>query len=430
MKMGLLITVGDEAATIAQAAVAAGLPDSRVVRTRDAAECAAALDHHLRQGDVVLVKASRPLRLEQTAEHLLESLSPTRLYVDLGVVAENVRRVRAWTGTGVGLFAVVKSFGYGADAVRVSEQLERLGVDYLAVAYPDEGALLRRRGIQAPILVFNVTLHEADKIVAHRLSAVVHSVDLIHRLQSLAARSSATIPVHLKVDTGMARFGVRADEVEEVAQLVADQPNLVLEGLMSHLAAADDPDQDEFTRRQITAFRSAVSCLGGLGLRPRFIHLANSAGILRFPEAHFNAVRLGLGLYASAMALHSRVVGIREIDAGDTVGYGRSYTASEPMRIGLVGLGYNDGLPWAVSNKGGLWIREKRAPIVGNVCMDVTMVDLSDIPDARVGDDVVVWGDGAKGFPTIEEVATLAGTIPYEILCRVSPRVQRIMQLA
>ena len=213
---------------------------------------------------------------------------------------------------------------------------------------------------------------------------------------------------------------------------------------MSHLASADDSEQDAFTAEQIRVFAETVDGLKRDGIEPRFVHLANSAGLWRFPEAHFNAVRLGLGLYgcldcestapdapqlAPAVSLHSRLIGVRDIQPGRTIGYGRNFKTDKPMRMGLVALGYNDGLPWRLSNTGYLFLRGKRAPIVGNVCMDVTMIDLTDIPAATVGDDVVVYGSGEFGEPTVPEVARWADTIPYEVLCRTSARVRRIVRL-
>lgn len=441
----LLVAVGERARPIATEALAAGIPAQAVLSAPDNSSCAELLDRHLKSGDVVLVKASRPLQLERTAHHLLESLSPTRLYIDLGVIAENVRRVRAWIGSDVALFAVVKSFGYGSDAIRVSELLEQQKVAYLMVAYPDEGAQLRRRGINTPILVSNVLPGEVDKVARHRLSAVVYSNELLQALSDVAVAHDMTIPIHIKLDTGMGRFGLLRPELRSFAERCISRPGIELEGLMSHLSVADESDEDDYSREQIASFESAVEELRRASLLPRYAHLANSAGLLRFKEAHFNAVRLGLGLYgclerltgpqgspelSPAISLHSRLVGIRELEKGNSVGYGRTFRTTRQTRIGLVALGYNDGLPRSLSNKGDLWIRGQRVPIVGRISMDVTAIDLTDVPEASVGDDVVVFNDGQHGEPTVLDVAQWAGTIPYEILCRVSPRVRRIARLA
>lgn len=440
-----LITVGEDARAIATGALEAGFPPERIRTSNDNAECAAHLERVTTSDDVVLVKASRPLRLEWTAESLLEAVSPTRVYIDLQAIADNVRRVRDWIGPRVALFAVVKSFGYGSDAVRVSEMLELQGIDYLYVAYPDEGAALRRRGIQTPILVGNILPDETDKLAKWGMSAVAATVGLIDRLNESAIQMGTHIPVHVKVDTGMSRYGLEPDELVDFAELVAERPGLHLEGLMSHMSSSGDRTHDAFSLRQIDLFEQAATQLKAAGVCPKFLHLANSAGLIRFPQAHFSAVRIGLGLYGCldadrgpvgspaltpAISLHSRLVNIREIEKGRAVGYMRSFKTKKRTRVGLVALGYNDGLPWTLSNRGMMWIRGSRAPIVGRVCMDVTMVDLTDIPAAQIGDDVVIYGSGEEGEPTVADVAELAGTIPYEILCRLSPRVQRIIRLA
>ena len=440
-----LVVVGDEARPIATGAEEAGLATDQVHTVGDAIASSDLLHQVLRPNDVVLVKASRPIRLEQVAEQILESMAPTRAYVDLAVIADNVRRLRDWMGPDVAIMAVVKSFGYGSDAERVSELLQNQGADYLCVAYPDEGVLLRRCGIHMPILVTSVVPAEARKVVSYGLSAVCYTEEVLDALNTIAREMGRQVPVHVKVDTGMGRFGVDDSAAPGFAQAVTACGGLILEGIMSHLAVADDPEQDAYTEGQIARFEGTVSSLESAGIHPRFVHLANSAGLWRFPNAHFNAVRFGLGLYgcmdcdapapgapelAPAISLHSRVVGIREIETGRSVGYGRTYTTEAPTRVGIVGLGYNDGLPWSVSNKAALWIRGSRVPIVGNVCMDVTMVDLNGHDDVQVGDDVIIYGTGEEGEPTVTEVARWAGTIPYEVLCRIGTRVQRIIRLA
>jgi alanine racemase len=243
----------------------------------------------------------------------------------------------------------------------------------------------------------------------------------------------------------MGRFGLFEPQLLPFVDRLRRSPGLVVEGLMSHLSVAEDAAQDDYTLEQISLFESAAERLRRDGLEPRYLHLANSAGLLRFPQAHFNAVRLGLGLYgcletspgpagspdlSPAISLHSRLVGIRVLAEGRSVGYGRTFHTRRETRLGLVALGYNDGLPWSLSNSGELWIRDRRAPIVGRISMDVTAIDLTEVPEAQVGDDVIVFNDGAAGEPTVPEVARLSGTIPYEILCRISQRVRRIVRLA
>jgi alanine racemase len=226
----------------------------------------------------------------------------------------------------------------------------------------------------------------------------------------------------------MGRIGLHPREVPAFAQQVAEQPGLWLEGIMSHLAVADDPSQDDYTRGQINAFRAVVAELERIGRTPCAPRQHRGR---RFPEPTATWC-LGLGLLAASMCRRPAIaifVAHTPGHAGSSIGYGRTYRTDHETRIGLVGLGYNDGLPRLLSNRGAVSVRDQRVPIVGNVCMDVTMVDLTAVPEAQVGDDVIVYGSGEHGEPTVQQVAAWASTIPYEILCRISPRVRRIIRL-
>ncbi len=441
-----LIGVGAGGEEIAAAAREAGMAPARVHVAADAEEAALILEETCRPGDRVLLKGSRPERLEAVAAALFDAVSPSRLYVDLDAIVENFRAIRRAAGPGCGVMAVVKSFGYGLDSVRVGLALERAGVEYLAVAYPDEGVLLRDRGVTAPILVQNLLESETEKIVRHGLTAQVASEEQVRWLEREASEQRRAVRVHLKVDTGMARAGAQVGEVVGIARGLDQSEWLQLEGLMTHFAAAEDPGKDEFTRDQIARFAAARRALAEAGFTVRYVHAANSAAIDRFPDAHFNLVRAGLALFGysrstratpgrgplaqhPALRLVTRVVSVRPLAAGQPLGYGLTWRPDDgPRTIAVVAIGYADGYAWALSNRSSMVLHGALCPVVGRVCMDVTMLDATAVADrVRPGDDVIVFGPD-PGEPDLLELARLAGTIPYELLTRISPRVRRIFR--
>jgi len=483
----LLIGVGPGGSEIAQGARNAGMGPEKVREVATAQEAAVILEEHCSPGARVLLKGSRPERLESVAAVLFDAVAPARLYVDLDAVLENYRSIRQTvrraagqeSGPGPrperGVMAVVKSFGYGLDAVRIARPLERAGIEYLAVAYADEGSALRRQGITTPILVQNILELEAEKLVRHGLTAQVSSAEQIPWLEAEAKAQQRPLRVHLKVDTGMGRAGASLASTKSLAPRITASPWLLLEGLMPHFASADDPDQDAFTLRQIDRFEAVRQDLEKAGIRPRWIHACNSAGLARFPQAHGTMVRAGLGLlgYAvhddslpqrPALRLVTRVISIKEVPAGEAVGYGRTYQAEAgPRRLALVAVGYGDGYPWALSNRGWMSIHGQPCPVAGRVSMDVTSLDVTDLKlgtthsastrlasdlesetqlgsrdlvgdgvegserEVRPGDEVTVFGP-ADDEPSLLDLAELAGTIPYELLTRISARVRRIFR--
>ncbi len=442
LRLDRLVGVGDGGRQIADAALVAGMPPERIHIVPTAAEASLVLEEHCEAGDRVLLKASRPERLETIAATLFDTVSPARLYVDLDALLANYRAIRRWVGRDCGVMAVVKSFGYGLDAVRVARALKRAGIEYLAVAYPDEGAQLRHSGITSPILVQNLLEMEAEKIVRHGLTAQISTAAQITWLEAEAAAQRRAVRVHLKVDTGMARSGATVSEAPDLARILEASPWLTLEGLMTHFAAAEDPAQDEFTTLQIRRFREAEARLAASGFEPRWRHACNSAGLARFPQAHGTMVRAGLALFGycrftdgtaleqhPALRLVSHVISVRKIDAGQALGYGLTYQApKDGSTIALVALGYNDGYPWSLSNRGWMAVRGRRCPVVGRVSMDVTSIDVTELGDlVTPGEEVTVFGPGPED-PSLGEMARLAGTIPYELLTRISHRVRRIFR--
>jgi alanine racemase len=436
-----LVGVGEGGAEIAAAALAAGMAADRVHTVAGVGAAAMVLEEHCRPGDRVLLKASRPEQLERIAALLFDSVAPARLYVDIDAVVENFHSLRRAAGRGCAVMAVVKSFGYGLDSVRIARALEQAGADAFAVAYPDEGVLLRDHGITAPVLVANVLAHEADKIARYGLAAQISSAEQAGFLAAEAERQQRAVRVHLKVDTGMGRAGALVEDAVAVAKTVQASPWLVLEGLATHFAAADDPAHDAFTREQIRRFEAARAALGEAGIRPRWEHAAASAAIARFPEARYSMVRAGLALFGYArlpacaaplaqrpvLRLVTRVVSVKELPPGHAVGYGRTFAAGEARRIAVVAVGYGDGYPWALSNRGWMLAGGRRCPVVGRVSMDVATLDVTAAAAVEPGDEVVVFGPGPEE-PSLLELADLAGTIPYELLTRISPRVRRIFR--
>lgn len=359
--------------------------------------------------------------------------------VDLGAIAQNLRATRALLPPGVDIIAVVKANAYGHGAVEVARALAAAGARRFAVAYVEEGLLLRDAGIAAPILLLGPTPPEAaEEVVAHRLSPVVFDLALAERLSAAAVRAGCPVAVHLEVDTGMARQGVSPPEAPAMAGKLAHLPGLRLEGLMSHFATADAEDLSA-ARQQLALFLDVDRAIRAAGIPISWRHLANSAGLLGLPEAHLELVRPGILLYGyppsprwagraplrPALTLRTRIAALRQVPRGQGISYGHTFVAPHDLRVATLPIGYADGLSRHLSNRGAVLVRGRRAPILGRVCMDVTLVDVTNIPGAAVGDEVIVIGRQGESSITADEVAAAAGTISYEILAGIGPRVPR-----
>jgi alanine racemase len=434
-----LITVGENAALIGRAAALEGMSSRQVINTRSYNEAASELEKIMNRGDVVLFKGSRWFRLERIAKELVGSMGPTRLTVNLDAIAANIKIIRGIVGDDVSIMPVVKSFGYGNDSIRTSKVALENGATHLAVAFPDEAATLRENRIDAPILVFNVLPEEVDKIVRYRLSSVVSSLDLARALNRVAA-GERKISVHVKIDTGMGRSGVWVDDAVPFIQTLLCMRNLEVEGIMTHFASADDPRDDTYTLGQIHSFQSLLDALKQQGQTFRYVHAGNTAAVVRFPQTHFNMVRPGLGMYGlypseavrsmvrleQVITFSTKIAQIKEHPAGRCISYNRRFITRGPCRIATLHVGYNDGYPRFQSNVGQVLVRGRRAPVVGTVCMDATMIDVTDIPEAKVGDEAVLFGRQGDEEILADEIAANGGTINYEIICKISPRVTRI----
>ncbi len=446
LELDRLFCVGDLARFIGEGAKNAGMNPDSIECVDDFETLHLRLEEELQPRDVVLFKASRSIGLERAARRLIESVAPTRLHIDLNAIGDNFHALRRHLGNDVSVMAVVKSFGYGNDASRIAQTLIQHGVDALAVAFPDEAIPLRNKGLTIPILVTNARAEEADKLVKYDLEPLVYTPIVARALARQAALRNKRIGIHLAVDTGMRRAGLRPNEVVDFAHSLEDHSALEIQGLMTHFAVADSPGEDDFTRAQIEQFTTVRDDLRAAGIDPPVVHAANTAAAWRFPTAHFDMVRVGLGIYGlhpskgvkeaiegqsdqsvrPALRMSTRILHLQQVDAGETVGYGRSWRADSPRRLATLAAGYNDGFPYFLSNCGEVLINGRRCPVVGSVCMDVTVVDATDAGEVSVGDEAVLFGHQGDGFIDIDEWAALGDTINYELLCNISPRVRRI----
>lgn len=349
----------------------------------------------------------------------------------------NIRTIRESLPPDVLLMGVVKANAYGHGIENVWPVLEEEGIDRLAVAVVQEGVRMRKMGIHLPILLLGYTdSTDCEVLIENQLTATVFTYEMAKALSETAVRLGKTAIVHIALDTGMRRIGFRCNE-ESVQSIlrIAELPGIQIEGLFTHFAEADQVDKEP-ARKQLAEFIRMDERLRQCGIEIPIRHVSNSAGIMELPEARFEMVRAGIILYGLApseemdlkrfplspvMELKAHIVYIKEIEDGDAVSYGGTYVAEGRRRIGTVPLGYADGYSRALSNKGSVLVRGRRAPIAGRICMDQFMIDLTDIPEAQEGDEIVLFGEGLP----LEELAETVGTISYELACQVSSRVPR-----
>lgn len=386
--------------------------------------------------EAILVKGARAFQFEKIVHRLQQKIHGTVMEIDLAALVNNLNYFRSRLRPGVKIMAMVKAFAYGSGSEQVAHLLQYHRVDYLGVAYADEGVELRKNGISLPIMVMNPTEESFETLLRYGLEPEIYSPRVLDAFVLFLQGQPATI--HLKVDTGMHRLGFDNESWPAALAQLAQHPEVRIASVMSHLAGADEARHDAFSHAQAQAFKNfydeLVTRLSSNPLR----HLLNSPGMLRFPQYQFEMVRLGIGLYginptANPVAnlqpvatLKTIVSQIKHIPKGDTIGYGRHGVANQDLLLATIAIGYADGFSRAFSKgKGHVWINGHRAPVVGNVCMDMTMVDVTGIP-VREGDEVIVFG----GPLPIEEVAACAQTIPYEILTNTSERVKRVFYAA
>ena len=342
------------------------------------------------------------------------------------------------------VIAVVKANAYGHGAGPVALALEQAGATMLACADIEEGVALRRAGVRAPILVFGaLSVSDLEGIVDHRLTPTISSPYAARAVEAAAARRGLAIGYHLKIDTGMHRLGFRHDNLGRTLPEVLASPHLKLQGAFTHFASADVPDSPVF-EQQRARFDAALETLETLGGRPALRHAANSAALLRDSRAWYDAVRPGLLLYgivppplastialAPAMSLTSRVVAVKGLRPGEGVGYGWQFTSDEPRSIAVVPAGYADGLDTRMAGRASVLVRGHRAPVVGAISMDMMTIDVTGLGDVEPGDEVVIIGrQGDEGWQQIDarEMAAVIGTIPWEVVCRLGTRVERVFE--
>jgi len=426
------------------AAWRASQPQAPVIELRDSDELRATVRTLAQPGDTVLLKGAARQGLASAACSIWESMAPRRFLVDLNAVRNNIARFRALCGPKVAILAVLKAWAYGTELARLALALQESGVDWIGVSAADEGAALRRAGVHRPVLVLLMDSDEIDKAVRWRLTPVVYSQACAQRLVASLRTMESSLDVHLEIDSGMGRVGVAPEDALGVARLLRASGVVRLSGVMTHLASADDPGADGYTQEQLSRFDAAVAAIRAESEEPLVVHAAATAGAVRFADARYDMVRLGLGLYGLhpsaavaeaielelAVAFLSRLVQVSTLRRGQRVGYnGTHVVETEQQRIGIVAAGYNDGVPWSFSNRGEVMIQGQRLRVLGRVSMDSMAVDLSNLPEAGVGDEVLIFGAHEGQVLRPEEAAERAGTIAYDLLVNVdSRRVQRLFR--
>jgi alanine racemase len=365
---------------------------------------------------------------------------PTWVEVDLDRFRRNLGAIRSAIGEGRRILLVVKADAYGHGAVEIAHHAVRAGVNMLGVATLHEGIELRSSGLSAPIVILSPTLlGEVDEILEHRLTPSVMSIEFAERLSARCVAHQVLARFHVEIDTGMGRTGVADTEAIEFIGRVANLPNLQLEGVFTHFPDADSGDSTG-TEEQVRKFEAILRALALRNIEVPVRHAANSAGLLSVPGSYLDMVRPGIlayGFYPTPqvprsvqvegiMSFKTRVVQLRDVPPGRNVSYGRTYTTSRWTRIGVLPVGYGHGYPWQLSNRGQVLIRGQRAPIIGRVTMDLTMVDATDVDAVALGDEVVLWGEQGGARIGLDEVAGWAQTIPYDLLCSMGKRVVRV----
>ena len=374
----------------------------------------------------------------------ISTVLPTYATVNLTALAHNLSCIKRCLSPGCEVMAIVKANAYGHGAVETAQALARQGIGRFAVASLDEGIALRQAGLSGSVVVLGALFEQqiAD-LVAHRLTPVVSDRRILPALAKAARSHPTPYPIHLKVETGMGRLGFSPDELLSLLDSPLLRNPLQVEGMMTHLADADGADND-FTERQLVVFRSILEQIRQRGITIPLVHAANSAAIVRFPETHFSLVRPGIMLYGyhtlpasvpapdltPVLSLRTTIVQLRTIPRGGTVSYNRTFVAKRPTRIAVLPIGYADGYSRRLSHRGSVLIQGRRAPIVGLVCMDMIMVDVTDLAPVPVGETVTLIGQQGGESIWANEVADWIGTIPYEVLCGIGSRVPRLYESA
>lgn len=391
----------------------------------------------LLENKLILVKGSRRFEFENVVKALSEKIHKTRLEIDLNAIQHNLNIHRKILRLNTKLMVMVKAFAYGAGSHELARLLQYQKVDYLGVAFTDEGIDLRKTGINLPIMVMNATSEDASLLLKYDLEPEVYDIDQLKAYTKYYSERNKNLPCHLILNTGMNRLGFEKEEMEGLTNYISSHRRIEVKSIFTHLAAADDPSEKVFTLNQIKAFQQLADYIKReLSISP-LLHCLNSSGIANYQEHQMDMVRLGIGLHGISsnkeIASHLRLPAqlksvisqVRNIKKGETIGYGRAGKAENDLTIATVAIGYADGYSRAFSNgKAFMSIKGRKAATIGNICMDMCMIDITGI-EAKAEDEVIVFG----AEPTIEQLAQFANTIPYEILTNVSDRVQRVFHL-
>lgn len=418
------------------------LGDDKITYYKDENEAFSHLRSILQPSDNVLIKGEKKKPLAHLMETFSDSAGSNHFFINLDAVSSNIKRLRSRLPPKTRVMAIVKAFAYGTGESDLAKFLSSCAVDILGVSYVDEAVALRTASVSQAIFVINAAPYEAAKVAKWDFEVGVSDKAMVEALEAEGRKQRVKIKVHLHVDTGMGRFGCRPEEALGLAHMIFGASCLELEGVMTHFAAADNPGEDQFTLEQVARFDAVIHELTSHNIRAKWYHASNSSAAMRFNFSQYNMVRIGLALYGLqaseeasknldlqlALSLTSRIVGINICKAGETVSYGRSYKVTEPVqRIAILPLGYFDGLHRNYSNKGSVMIRGERAPIVGKICMDFMMVDITNIPSAKIGDPVLIFGKDEYGqsLPA-EEFASQGDSIVHELITCLGPRIQRV----
>lgn len=383
------------------------------------------------QEEIILIKGARSFHFEKIANKLQRKVHGTIMEIDLGAVVENLNIFKSKLDQTTKVMAMVKAFAYGSGSIEIANVLQFHKVEYLGVAYADEGVELRRNNISLPIMVMNPSEETFEMLLAHNLEPEIYSLKILNKYLKFLDKKNAVI--HIKLDTGMHRLGFEKKEMGQLIRMLEENPQVRVASIFSHLAGADESTHDEFSKRQATVFENMANEISHrIGYQP-IRHLLNSSGILRLSSFQYDMVRLGIGLYGvnptnqfsdlkPVVTLKTIISQIKHIQAGDTIGYGRKGKAENDLTLATIAIGYADGFNRAFSRGvGEVLVHGKLAKVVGNVCMDMTMIDITGIP-AEEGDDVIIFG---KDHP-LQALAQKINTIPYEILTNTSERVKRV----
>jgi Alr-MurF fusion protein len=387
--------------------------------------------------ETILLKGARLFGFEKISHLMQQKAHETVLEVNLNALIHNLNYYRSRLKPGTKTMVMVKAFSYGSGSFEIANTLQFHHVDYLAVAYSDEGVELRNAGITLPILVMNPEVQSFESMIRYKLEPEIYNFRLLNQLHDVLKRHtepSFSFPIHIKLDTGMHRLGFEENEVAELVVRLKNIRQIKIQSVFSHLAASDESEHDGFTKQQIARFERMSEPVCKAYDYPVMKHLLNSAGIIRFHEAQYDMVRLGIGLYGFAPTQHEQqhlqhvatlktsVSQVKNISAGESIGYNLKGRVKRDSQIATVAIGYADGLSRRMGNGAGkMLVNGKQVPIIGNVCMDMCMLDVTSVP-VKEGDEVTIFG---ADLP-LSEMAKALGTIPYEILVNVSQRVKRV----